>query len=197
MRLRTLFFVCLLCAPALVLGQDASITMTYQGTLSEAGGQALNAERAMVFKLYEGSVGGEAIWTERHPTVDVVNGQFAAIIGSRSPINGDIASLPELYLGIQVGEDVEATPRMRVGGALRSHYAFVAAHATDVRAARRRHSRIVPGAGPVACSQTPRPPPTHWAAARSHCWGVRCSRQRGRCSCGGRRPGCPCRGPAR
>ena len=42
MRLRTLFFVSLLWGPALVLAQDSAITMTYQGTLSDAGGAALN-----------------------------------------------------------------------------------------------------------------------------------------------------------
>ena len=38
-----------------------------------------------------------------------------------------------LYLGIQVGDDLEMMPRLRIGGALRSQWAAVAAHAQDVR----------------------------------------------------------------
>ena len=38
MRMRTVFFLCLLTLPALVLAQDSAITMTYQGTLHDAGG---------------------------------------------------------------------------------------------------------------------------------------------------------------
>ena len=74
MRLRTLFFVSLLCAPALVMGQDAGITMTYQGTLSDAGGQTLNAERDIAFRLYTEVNGGDALWTERHRGLEVIDG---------------------------------------------------------------------------------------------------------------------------
>ena len=107
--------------------QNSAVTMTYQGTLQDAGGQAITGTRAVTFRLYAARAGGEAVWTEAHPEVDVVDGQFTAVLGSIQALAPELAGQARLYLGVQVGEDVELTPRMAVGGALKAQWAAVAA----------------------------------------------------------------------
>ena len=70
--------------------------------------------------------GGDHV-DESHPSVDVVNGQFTVSIGSRTAI--DVAGLPELYLGITIGDEDETSPVCAVPYEL--HH--MADHAQDVR----------------------------------------------------------------
>ena len=115
-----------------VLAQDG-VTLTYQGSLSDAGGQAINGTRAITFRLYSQADAGEALWTENHGEADVVDGIFNVVLGQQSAFGADVMSAAGLYLGVQIGDDVEMSPRMRVGGALKAQWAAVAAHARDVR----------------------------------------------------------------
>ncbi|MEE2786522.1 MAG: hypothetical protein VX589_04220, partial [Myxococcota bacterium] len=108
-------------------------TLTYQGQLSSIGGEAVNASREMTFRIYAAAEGNQVLWASTHPAVDVVDGIFTAVLGSRAPFDGGLTDQPELYLGVTIGEDVEMTPRMRIGGALKSQWAAVADHARDVR----------------------------------------------------------------
>jgi cysteine-rich repeat protein len=131
MRFCLLTLICLLAGPA--VAQDAPITLTYQGTLADAGGLAISGVRSVTFRLYEQAEGGEALWTENHAETDVVDGMFNSVLGLRSEFDGGVMAAERLYLGVQVGDDVEMAPRMRVGGALKAQWAAVAAHAKDVR----------------------------------------------------------------
>ena len=131
MRIFLTLFVCLLAGPA--IGQDRAVTLTYQGTLSDAGGQAISGVHAVTFSLYDRAEGGETLWTEVHAETDVVDGMFNSVLGLRSPFDDGVMGAERLYLGIQVDDDVELMPRMRVGGALKAQWAAVAAHAQDVR----------------------------------------------------------------
>ena len=58
MRFFLLILVCLLAGPA--MAQDAPITLTYQGSLADAGGQAISGVRVVTFRMYEQAEGGEA-----------------------------------------------------------------------------------------------------------------------------------------
>ena len=59
MRALLTLCVCLLAGPA--MGQDRAVTLTYQGTLADAGGQAISGVRAVTFRLYDQAEGGEAL----------------------------------------------------------------------------------------------------------------------------------------
>ena len=113
--------------------QAQNLTLTYQGSLSDAGGQAINGTRSITFTLYGSAEGGAALWTETHPEADVVDGGFTAVLGSLTAFNDGVFSADRIYLGVQVADEDEMSPRMRVGGALKAQWAAVAAHARDVR----------------------------------------------------------------
>jgi hypothetical protein len=106
----------------------AAPTLTYQGQLSGQNG-AVNASLPMTFTLYTAPQNGNAVWTESHNGVAVVDGTFTAVLGETTSL-ANSASEDTLYLGITVGDGAEMTPRMKVGSAIRAQWA---AHAQDVR----------------------------------------------------------------
>ncbi len=116
------------------LGQDqAPITLTYQGNLADAAGAPITADRPMTFRFYTQMAGGEAVWSEAHAGVPVVDGVFSVVLGQLTPIPDGFDPTGPLYLGVTVDDDSELTPRVVVGGAIRAHWANVAQHARDVR----------------------------------------------------------------
>lgn len=120
----------LLTAPA-TAQEPPPLTLTYQGSLTDLGGQPVQGVRALAFRLYDQAQGGEPLWEERHADVGVDEGYFSVTLGELSPL----PVLPEgpIYLGVQVEAGDELLPRLRVGGALRARLADVALHARDVR----------------------------------------------------------------
>ena len=127
--IHTLLTLCLL-SPA--FAQDG-VTMTYQGQLADAAGAPVSASHPMTFRLYNVVAGGEALWTELHGSVEVVDGSFTADLGSITDLAASLSDEPALFLGVQVGENDEMAPRIKVGGALKAQWAKVADHARDVR----------------------------------------------------------------
>ena len=101
--------------------------------LSDAGGDALTRVVSVTFRLYAQRGGDVAVWTEIHPDTDVVDGVFNSVLGLRTAFDENVVGVESLYLGVQVGDDVEMTPRMRIGGVLKAQWAAVADHARDVR----------------------------------------------------------------
>ena len=103
------------------------------GHLSDAEGQAINASRAMTFRIYDEAEGGVAIWESSYADVAIVDGIFSVVLGAQRAFSDTMVQADNLYLGVTVGQDQEMRPRMRIGGALKSQWAAVAAHARDVR----------------------------------------------------------------
>lgn len=101
-----------------VLGQAASTTtISYQGRLTNASGQPLNATVPMVFRLYAAPAGGTALWTESRTSTNAVpaaGGLFNVLLGSVTPISLNLLSR-DLWLGISVNGDAEMTPREKLG----------------------------------------------------------------------------------
>ena len=129
------------------------LTMTYQGTLSDAGGQVVEGDRTIAFRLYSDAEGGEPVWFESHVAVEVVDGVFSVVLGLSSALDAGLTDAESLYLGVQVADDDEMAPRMRVGGALKAQWAAVAEHARDVRDEHIHPSAVSIGDGPVIDAQ--------------------------------------------
>jgi hypothetical protein len=108
------------------------VTLTYEGHLTDIGGAAVEGTRPMTFRLYVEDEGGEAFWTERHDAVDLVGGDFEAILGSFNGFPADLDPGVTVWLAVQLDGDAEFSPRTRVGGALRAVWAARADEATDV-----------------------------------------------------------------
>jgi hypothetical protein len=93
--------------------------VSYQGYLTNAAGQPLNATVDVTFRLYSVPTGGTELWTEAHTgsanAVPVHGGQFSVFLGSLTPITAAVWSNSTLYLGVQVDGDAEMTPREVVG----------------------------------------------------------------------------------
>ena len=80
----------------------------------------------MTFRLYTERDGGEAVWSEAHNGVAVVDGVFSVVAVELSAIPGTFDPTTPLYLGVTIDSDSEVTPRMVVGGAIRAQWAAVA-----------------------------------------------------------------------
>lgn len=84
-------------------------TINYQGYLTNAAGQPVNAPVNLTFRLYTAASGGSAIWTETQSNLSVTNGIYNAVLGSVTPF-----SLPfntPYFLSLQVSSDAEMTVR--------------------------------------------------------------------------------------
>jgi len=79
-----------------------------QGQLTDDTGAPLNGDYSLTFRLYEGSIGGTAL-CEDIRTVSVENGLFSHYFEGCSEIDGKM-----LYLGIQVEDDPEMSPRQYI-----------------------------------------------------------------------------------
>jgi hypothetical protein len=77
------------------------------------------------FSLYNVEVGGSALWTETK-SVTVNKGLFSSLLGDTTALNLADFNGQDLWLGVQVGTDAEASPRQRVAHAAYALHADVA-----------------------------------------------------------------------
>jgi len=93
--------------------------MSYQGRLTDAGGNPVNGTRNMTFRLFTAESGGSAIWTETQNNVPVNNGIFNVVLGVNAALDEANFHQP-LYLEVVVAGQT-LTPRQQLLGA---PYAF-------------------------------------------------------------------------
>jgi hypothetical protein len=89
--------------------------LQYQGrlTVPGTGEPVADGSRTMTFRLYDVPSGGDALWTELKD-VSVHGGVFSTVLGDTTALDQDLFDGRELWLGIKVGTDDEATPRQRI-----------------------------------------------------------------------------------
>jgi hypothetical protein len=138
--LRTLLGAVLALTAGLALAAPPS-EISHQGRLFNAAGMPLNGAHSMTFRLYDVAQGGEALWSETHPAVNVANGSYQVMLGSVTPIAAPFDR--QLWLGISVGADAEMTPRLALAA---SAYAFRSGIADNVAGGSVSGSMIAPGA---------------------------------------------------
>jgi hypothetical protein len=86
-----------------------------QGYITDAEGVPYDAEVAIRFNLYDAPTGGTELYSERI-SVPVTSGVFTAYLGSVTALDmGMFREHTAVYLGIQIGADAEATPRLPFG----------------------------------------------------------------------------------
>ena len=103
--------------------QAQEAILTYQGNLGNAAGAPVNDTFSMMFRLYGEAEGGNAIWAELHEDIEVVDGVFGVELGHLVPFTEELAAEFGLYLGIQVGDSPEMSPRVDVGTVLQAQWA--------------------------------------------------------------------------
>ncbi|MBK8233519.1 MAG: hypothetical protein IT349_11110 [Candidatus Eisenbacteria bacterium] len=108
-------------------------TINYQGQLLDDQGAPLDGTVGLSFRLFSGSTGGSALWTETHASVDVEEGIFHVALGSVTPFPPDLFADPTRYLETSV-EGVALSPRRPLAAvpyALHAASADVAGNAVD------------------------------------------------------------------
>ena len=90
--------------------------LTCQGRLTNgSGGPIANQTVDIMFRLYDQSSGGTAVFTQTSIVATTNEGLFTTELLIDPPLG--VSDLSSLWLGVQVGSDNEMTPRQRVGGA--------------------------------------------------------------------------------
>lgn len=96
----------------------SSGVIPYQGTLVTANGERVSGQISITFRLYNVPTDGTPLWEETHTgsnAVQVQNGLFQVNLGSLVPIPANVWDTQPLYLGVQVENDPEMSPRPMVG----------------------------------------------------------------------------------
>jgi len=107
---------------------QAPKTISYQGYLVDGTNQPVTGNHTITVKLYDVSSGGVALHTEAF-TMNVMGGNFSAIIGSQTAISGNVTFDKQYWLGISIDGGAEMTPRTQLTGA---PYAMMAKVAESV-----------------------------------------------------------------
>ena len=86
--------------------------INYQGKLTDASDNPLTGSYNFVFKIYDVSTGGTALWSETQNNVVVTNGAFNTMLGSVTAIN--LAFDNQYWFEVTVNGEV-LTPRVQIG----------------------------------------------------------------------------------
>lgn len=89
--------------------------INYQGRLSDDRDAPVQGKHTLTFALYADDAEGViALWSERHPDVQVSDGLFHVVLGSINPISDVLFSEDGLWIGVTVDSDSELRPRMQI-----------------------------------------------------------------------------------
>jgi hypothetical protein len=83
--------------------------ISYQGRLTDAVGAPVDATVSMTFTIYADSLGATSLWTETHPSVNVVAGIFQVRLGSITTLGQSVMDGNIRWLGVSVGVDAAKT----------------------------------------------------------------------------------------
>jgi hypothetical protein len=118
-------------------------TITHQGRLFDAQGEPVTSTLPVVFTVYDGpGAGANVLWTETHG-IGFEEGYFSVELGADKPFGAGVFDGSVRYLGVQVGNDEEMTPRAAVRSV---PYALLA---NDVNGDINPTSVTIPGFGMV------------------------------------------------
>ncbi len=91
--------------------------LSYQGTLMDTSGNPVTGSIEMIFRIYNSLTSTTPLWEEGRfasNAVPVQNGLFNIMLGSFYPIPSTVWEEAELFLGVQIGSDVEMSPREKL-----------------------------------------------------------------------------------
>ncbi|MFH1414451.1 MAG: hypothetical protein ABIG56_06360, partial [Candidatus Omnitrophota bacterium] len=86
----------------------------FQARLRLKNGGFIVEPQNLTFRLYETSSGGSSIWSETQEITPDSTGVISCYLGSSAAFPGTIDFNQVLYLSIQVGSDVEMSPRIKI-----------------------------------------------------------------------------------
>lgn len=114
--MRRFFILALLAINVSIARAQAPQTLSYQGVLTGANGEAVSdGSYTLTFRIYDRLNGDNSLWVEEQ-SVAVQGGVVNAILGRTVPLV-NIAFDRPLFLGISVNGDTELAPRLELTGA--------------------------------------------------------------------------------
>ena len=111
--------------------QEVPNLIDYQGKITDNDGNAVNGIFSIEFLIYEQNTGGNLIWSEVNPIVNVTDGLFHVLLGSVESLPQDMFSGSDRWIAINVEGDGEMTPRSRIGSVPYAMVAGIAPHDDD------------------------------------------------------------------
>jgi hypothetical protein len=101
--------------PEAALAGTTAPLLQYQGRLTDptSGKPVADGTYSLRFRLYEVATNGSHLWTETK-SVPVKDGLFGTILGDTQALDHSFFDGRELWLGVKVGTDAEATPRQQI-----------------------------------------------------------------------------------
>jgi hypothetical protein len=104
------FFICIVAGDT--LHAQIPRTLSYQGVLTDnVGKPRLDGSYSFTFRFYISPTGGTAIWSESK-SLSVKNGLFSTVLGEQTPFGTAVKFDTQYWLGIQVGNEPELSPRI-------------------------------------------------------------------------------------
>ena len=115
-KTKNIFFINAFTLLCLVIPFTAfAFTLNYQASLTDNDKIPINGKINMQFSIYNTETEGEPLWNESINDLPVINGILSVIIGEKNGIpDSMIKDYDALFLGIQVGDDAEMTPRSQL-----------------------------------------------------------------------------------
>lgn len=92
--------------------------ISFQGVLVDKQGIPVDGTFEVTFRMYHQEKEGTAVWEEKQ-TVTVSDGVYHTLLGNVKPVNVDFSK--DVWLGVQVGANMEMVPRFRLASVA---YAF-------------------------------------------------------------------------
>jgi len=112
---RTALIIISLLISALLSAQAVPNLIDYQGRITDSDGNPINGTVSITFSIYADSTGGTSLWSETQDPVNVSDGLFHLFLGAENPIPDTLFNEPERWIGIDVNNDGEMTPRSMIG----------------------------------------------------------------------------------
>ncbi|MFC2084494.1 hypothetical protein ACFLS9_05510 [Bacteroidota bacterium] len=107
-----LFLVVIILGFKIEINSQIPKTLSYQGVLSDTSGiYKTDGEYSFTFSFYELSSGGVPIWSETK-SLHIKQGYFSTLLGEEVPFGEGIQFDRQYWLGIQIGDESELTPRV-------------------------------------------------------------------------------------
>ncbi|MFY8010879.1 MAG: hypothetical protein ACOVRG_02770 [Saprospiraceae bacterium] len=93
----------------------SQLSLSIQGSIQNSSGVALpDGQYELIFNIYDVATGGQAVWTEIQPQVEIIGGLYSSILGLITPLTASSTAFnftKPYYLGVTLKGKQEISPR--------------------------------------------------------------------------------------
>lgn len=105
----SLLAICLI-AYSTLFAADPPRIVSYQGRVTDSGGQPIDTTADIIFAIFTDSIGGVQLWKETHFGVTVQNGLFEVLLGTSQYLTDEVLDGSTRWLGMAIDSDDLLTP---------------------------------------------------------------------------------------